>query len=96
MLLRDVQGLGEAERPTLPSALAAERLLTRQEGGWKAVAMSALSRAGILSLGMAIAGERENLVRNAVAGSVLIELFVIWEVSEQLKGRASFARGAET
>lgn len=94
MLLRDVQGFGEADRPTLPSVLAAERLLTRQDGGWKAVAMSVLSRAGILSLGMAVVGEREHLARNALAGSVLVELFVLWEVSEQLKGRASFARVA--
>ena len=61
----------------LPSGQAAFDLLA---GKWSAIGPVVgytLARSVLVGLGMAVAGEREHIVRNAVAGALAIEGFVL-------------------
>lgn len=77
--------LGEAlQRPVcaaLPSGQAAFDLVS---GDWSAIVPvigTAAARAALIGVGMAIAGEREHLVRNAIGGAAAIEGFVLlWAI----------------
>jgi len=75
--------------PPLPSQSSAAALV---RGDWSAaptVALHIVGRAGIVAAGMACVGERDasRLVRNALAGSLAIELFVlIHELVNQRQG----------
>ena len=61
----------------MPSETAAEALWSGKEGAWKEVLWTATQRAGILAAGLWLAGERERLLRYAVAGSLAIEAVVL-------------------
>jgi hypothetical protein len=62
----------------MPTYSAACRAFVEGEPGalWE-VGLGVLSRAAFIGLGMYAFGERENLVRNAIAGSIGVEVFVI-------------------
>ncbi len=65
--------------PPLPSQSSASALV---RGDWSAaptVALHIVGRAGIIAAGMAVVGERDagRLTKNALAGSLAIELFVL-------------------
>ena len=49
---------------------------------WK-VGLGFGSRAAVIGLGLFVAGERRNLVRNALAGSAAVEAFVLGWVWSQ-------------
>ena len=78
--------LGQA---TLPSVVAAERFFTGSDKGKHIIEVlgSALGRATLIGAGMYVAGERQNVVRNAVAGALAIEVFVLayvgWQVAHE-------------
>jgi len=76
------RSLGQA---TLPSVVAAERYLDGSGGNLLGVIGSALGRAAIIASGMYIAGERKHVARNALAGSLAIEAFVLVYVGWQVK-----------
>lgn len=69
----------------LPSAVAAESFLQGKPGGLLAVLESVVWRSAIIGAGMYVAGGRERLLRNAVAGSLAVEVFVLWRVRSRLK-----------
>lgn len=62
---------------TLPSAQSAAALVRGESGSFVRVVGHTLLRAGLIGVGLAIAGEREKLVRYSVAGALGIEAFVI-------------------
>lgn len=61
----------------LPSQQAAADLLAGKPGAAFQVAGTMLGRALLIGAGLYIAGERKNLERNALAGAVAIEVFVL-------------------
>jgi hypothetical protein len=85
--------LGEEVRaPTcaaLPSGQAAYNLVS---GDWSAllpVAGTMLARSALIGAGMALAGERKHLVRNAVAGGAAVETFVLaWAIYRRIDNGA--------
>lgn len=65
----------------LPSGQATADLVAGDVDAVGRVALCTLGRAVLLGAGMLVAGKRENLVRDAIAGAVGIEAFVIgWAV----------------
>ncbi len=61
----------------MPSVNAAQAVWAGEEGAWGRVLWTAAQRAGILAVGLWLAGERERLLRYAVAGSLAIEAVVL-------------------
>ena len=62
----------------LPSETAAKALLRGEPGGLSSVVFWTLFRAGVIGAGLYAAGEREKLVRYAVAGALAVELGVLF------------------
>lgn len=65
----------------LPSASSAREFVERGAAALPKVVFHTLGRAALVGLGVAFLGTedaRRNLVRNAVAGAVGIEAFVLW------------------
>lgn len=69
---------------TLPSVVAAEKFVRGEPGGLMAVVSSTLGRAGIIFMGLFLAGERKHPFRYALAGAVAIETFVLLRIKNQL------------
>lgn len=62
---------------SLPSSNAAADLLQGKAGGFGRVVFWTGVRAALVGLGLAAVGERKHLVRNAIAGALAIEVFVL-------------------
>lgn len=62
---------------TLPSGRAAVDLVNGKPGGLTKTIACTLGRAALIGTGMWLGGKRENLGRDAVAGAVGIEAFVL-------------------
>jgi len=62
---------------TLPSAQSAAALVRGEPGSFVRVLGHTAGRALLISIGMAVFGEREHLLRNSVAGALGIEAFVL-------------------
>ena len=69
---------------TLPSVVAAEQFWKGEEGGAFNLVTSTALRALLIGVGLAVAGERKNLVKYSVAGALAIEAFVLTAVKIQL------------
>jgi hypothetical protein len=88
-------GLGEQITcpAALPSGTSAYRLMSGDPSGLVGVVGHTLARSALVGTGMAIAGEREHIVRNAVAGALGIEAFVLvwaaWKVHKDASTPAS-------
>lgn len=71
----------------LPSGSSALSLVQGRPGAIGGVFLHTMLRAGLIGAGLAIAGERKHLVRNALAGSLAVEAFVLgfmwWKVRSQ-------------
>jgi len=64
----------------LPSAAAAGKLVRGDLSALPAVMLTTAMRAGLIGVGMLLAGEREHVPRNAIGGALAIEAFVLgWE-----------------
>ena len=63
--------------PALPSGTSAYRLMSGDPSGLVGVVGHTVGRSVLVGVGMAVAGERKHLVRNAVAGALGIEAFVL-------------------
>lgn len=83
--------LGQA---TLPSVVAAEKLFNGESWGILAVLASTIGRAGVVGAGLFLAGEREHLVRNAFAGALAIEAFVLLRVGYQVRAERALQPAA--
>ncbi len=67
----------------LPSEVAAKAFIRGEPGGLFDVTYWTLWRAGLIGAGLYVAGERQHLVRNALAGALAVELGVIlWALRE--------------
>ena len=65
----------------LPSGAAAHDLVNGRPGGLGKTILCTFGRAALIGTGMWIAGKRDNLGRDALAGAVGIEAFVIaWAI----------------
>ena len=70
--------LGQApECDTLPSAGSAAALVRGEEGAAPLVLWHTLVRAALIGVGLAVVGQRDHLVRNAIAGAAAVEVFVL-------------------
>ncbi len=79
--LLDVSNKPTPSCATLPSSSAVADLLDRKPGAWQDVALSTGLRAGLIGIGLAVAGEREALIKKSLFAAVAIEAFVIWYVA---------------
>lgn len=61
----------------LPSETAAKALIRGEPGALGSVLYWTLWRAGVIGAGLYVAGERERLVRNALAGALAVEVGVL-------------------
>ena len=84
--------LGQA---TLPSVVAAEKLFNGESWGLLAVLASTVGRAGVIGAGLFLAGEREHLLRNACAGALAIETFVLIRVGYQVRAERALQSQAK-
>lgn len=66
-----------AAAPALPSGRAAVDLVNGRPGGLTRTVGCTLGRAALIGTGMWISGKRENLGRDALAGALGIEAFVL-------------------
>jgi len=91
---RRVVGFGLGDAPTCPAALPSGSSAAALIGGdWSALPVAVLHtavRAALVGTGLLVAGERAHVVRNAVAGSLAIEAFVLsWAAWKQSRIGAS-------
>lgn len=66
-----------SDTSALPSGRAAVDLVNGKPGGLVKTVACTLGRAALIGTGMWLGGKRENLGRDAVAGAVGIEAFVL-------------------
>lgn len=64
---------------------AAIRLLNKEPGSLKDVLVSMGERTLLIGAGIAILGNRDNILRNSIAGSIAIEAYLLWYYSQQMK-----------
>ena len=76
---------------TLPSVVAAEKLFNGESWGLVAVLASTVGRAGVIGAGLFLAGERDHLVRNAFAGALAVEAFVLMRVGYQVRAERALS-----
>lgn len=62
---------------TLPSAQSAAALVRGEVKALPTVLLHTAGRAALIGIGLAVIGERKHIVRNAVAGAVAVEVFVL-------------------
>jgi hypothetical protein len=62
---------------TLPSAGSAAALVRGEPQALPKVLLHTAGRAVLIGIGLAIVGEREHLMRNALAGALAVEAFVL-------------------
>lgn len=73
-----------AQNPiALPSSTSATAFVNGEPGGLLGVVGHTVLRAGLIGAGLAIAGQRKGLVKGALMGSVMIELFVLGYVASK-------------
>lgn len=65
----------------LPSATSASAFIRGEPGGFLGVVGHTVLRAGLIGTGLALAGQRKGLVKGALVGSLMIELFVLGYVA---------------
>jgi hypothetical protein len=71
-------GLGQSVVcPALPSGSSAVALLSGDLRALPVAVAHTVLRSGLVGAGMLVAGERKHVVRNAIAGSLAIEAFVL-------------------
>jgi hypothetical protein len=72
-------------RKPLPSASSAAALVRGEPGALPLVLGHLALRTGLIATGMyVLGGEREHLLRNALAGACAVELFVLgWEYRQR-------------
>lgn len=74
----NLRWLGQpASCDTLPSAGSAAALVRGDVAAVPLVLWHTLVRATLIGIGLAVVGQREHLVRNAIAGAAAIEVFVL-------------------
>lgn len=62
---------------TLPSAQSAAALVRGEPGSFLRVLGHTAGRAALIGVGLAVVGEREHIVKYAIAGALGIEAFVL-------------------
>lgn len=73
----------------LPSASSALAFVQGQPGSFLPIVGHTLARAGLIGVGLRLAGQKEHLIRLAIMGSMSIEAFVlIWANMQVNKARA--------
>ena len=77
MLLADETLVCPRCDPQLPSSRSALAFVRGEDGATASVIGHTLGRAALIGVGLAIAGEREHLVRNSLMGAMAIESFVL-------------------
>lgn len=79
--------------PVLPSASSAMALVQGEPGALPLVVGHTIMRAGIISVGLVLAGQRAGVMRTALVSSLAIEAFVLgwaaWLRSRAIAGGGS-------
>ncbi len=68
-----------------PSKEAVVRYLRGEEGATEYLVKTFVERTVLIGVGIALLGDRENLVRNSLSASLAIELYLLWHYHRQLK-----------
>jgi len=68
-----------------PSKEAAVQFLYKTPGSTQTMVQSLLKRSILIGVGIAVFGDTQNLVRNSVGGSIVIELYLLWYYGQQIK-----------
>ena len=68
-----------------PSKIAVVRYLQGEPEAWKEVGKTLAQRTVLIAGGIALLGKREYVLRNAFAGSLAIELYLLWYYKQQLE-----------
>jgi hypothetical protein len=71
----NLQWLGQCEQP--PSSAAACELVEGNLSALPKVLVTTILRAGLIGVGMYALGERQHLARNALAGAMATEMFLL-------------------
>jgi len=62
---------------SVPSAESTGALIRGEKNALPRVLIHTAGRAALIGVGLAIAGEREHLVRNSLAGAIALEAFLL-------------------
>lgn len=82
--------------PALPSGQAADDLVNGRPGGLGRTILCTAGRAALIGTGMWIGGKKENVGRDAVAGALAIEVFVLaWGVPLAILAHSAHNIGAK-
>ena len=68
-----------------PSKSAVVRYLRNEPGAWKDIGKTLAQRTVLIAAGIVVLGNRDNILRNSFAGSVAIELYLLWYYKQQLE-----------
>ena len=77
----------EVHLKAAPSKEAVVRYLMGQENAAQAVIKSFVERTVLVGVGIALFGNRDHLVRNSLAASFAIEVYLLWYYNKQIKGK---------
>lgn len=83
--------MNPAIAPALPSASSALALVNGQPGALPIVIAHTALRAGIIGIGLLVAGQRQGVVKNSLVASVAIETFVLLWATHQKNQAAKLA-----
>lgn len=99
MMLADETLTPPACSAALPSGTSAYQLMSGDLKGLVGVVGHTIGRSVLVGVGMAIAGERQHLIRNSLGGALGIEAFVlVWAAwkAHQDKSAAAQSSGSES
>ena len=68
-----------------PSKEAAVQFLYKTPGSTQTMVRSLLKRSVLIGLGIYAFGNTQDIVRNSVGGSIVIELYLLWYYGKQIK-----------
>ena len=68
-----------------PSKEAVVKWLNKEPNANQALIKSFIERCFLIGGGIFLLGNRKNIIRNSIAGSTAIELYLLWYYNKQLK-----------
>ena len=75
----------EVQLKAAPSKEAIVRYLLGEEGATEYLVKTFVERTALIGIGIALLGDRKNLVRNSLSATLAIELYLLWHYHRQLK-----------
>ena len=73
------------ELKAAPSKEAVVRFLRKEPDSFQALLRTFVERTVLIGSGIALLGNKEDLVKNSLAASLSIEIYLLWYYSQQLE-----------